>query len=152
MPHILSKLVFKYKRWRYSHYHYPKNKYKNYGFNLIWSLGLEAWSAASGGLFFSFSLRDPSAGKVTKASCFSKSWEAASGWGASVTLSDEESFKVSYALPCSGWTVEGGCWGGASLVDCGARGADSACLGTCRAKGKIMLSGLLSPDEASTPA
>ena len=77
--HTLSKLIFKYKRWKYNHCHYPKNKYKNYGFNFVWSLDFRALLAASGGISFSFSLRDPSAGKVTEASCFSKSWEATPG-------------------------------------------------------------------------
>ena len=50
-----------------------ENWHKAHGFSLIWSLCLGAWSAASGLVSFSLSLRDSCAGKVTKANCFSKS-------------------------------------------------------------------------------
>ena len=88
MSHILSKFVLQYKRQSYNHCKYHKNKYKNQGFSLIWNLDLGAWSATSGGVSFSLSLRDPCIGKVTEANCFLKFWEAAPGWGASVTLSE----------------------------------------------------------------
>ena len=79
-----------------------------------------------GGVSFSFSFRDPSAGKVIEANCFSKSWEAAPGWRASVTLSKEDPFRISCSLPCSCWPVEGGCrdwafltgWGASQLKNC----------------------------------
>ena len=66
----------------------------------------EVWTWEPGqplqrGVSFSLPLRSPSAGKVTEANCFSKSWEVAPGWGASVTLSEEGPFGISYSLPFS---------------------------------------------------
>ena len=153
MPHILSKFVLQYK----------KNKVTII-INIIKtstkikvSAWFEAWTLEPGqqlqaGVSFFLPLRDPCAGKVTRANCFSKPWEAILGWGASVTLSEEGPFRIFCSLPCSCWLVEGGCWRGASLTDWGARRAISVWLRICKAGGKMILSGFLSSEEASTLA
>ena len=121
------------------------------------SAWFEVWTWKPGqplqsGVSFSLSLKDPCAGKVIKANYFSKSWEVAPGWGASVTLFEEGPFWISCSLPCSCWPVEGGCKDWASLTGWGAGGATSFWLGICKARGKTMFSGFLSSEEALIPA
>ena len=140
------------KKWNYINSHYPKKKKKNYGLSFIWSLDLGALSIASGGISFSFSLEVPSTGKVVEASSFSKFWEAALGWRASATLSEEAPCGASGSLACSCWLDRGGFWGWASSVGWVTKGAASFRLGTRRAGGKKIFSGLLSSKEASIPA
>ena len=154
---ILIKFAFKYKKWNYINSHYPKKrKRKNYDLSFIWSLDWRALSVASGGTSFSFSLEAPPMGKVVEASSFSKLWEAAPGWRASATLSEEVPCGASGSLACSCWLDGGGFWSWASLADWVTGGATPFWPeiepGARMVRGKKTFSGLLSLEEASIPA
>ena len=150
--HILIKFALKGKKWDYINFHYPIKKKGELWLKLYLELGLRGFVGWLGGTSLSFSLEAPPTGRVVEARSFSKLWEAALGWRASATLSEEVPFWISGSLPCSCWLGGGGFWSWVSSAGWVTRGATFFWLGTHMAGGKKIFSGLLSLEEAQIPA
>ena len=132
-------------------------KVKIHYFNLIWSLEvLLVGLSASVGIVSSLSLEVPSAGMVVEAKAYWKSWEATPSWGTSVVLLEDVSFETSSSFDYLCWLRGRGSWGRTSWTESAIVEATSPWVeGRSEARmagGKNMLSGLLSSEEASTPA